>query len=110
MKTTNFDQDCLIASSYYEVLTASVGETIPIFNTNTIQSNPEPPTDTRPYPNDVNATHDNAAHQNRDNVPHQNPDIPHQNPDIPHQNPVDHDHINLPNIATIPEQQSNQMT
>ena len=89
-------QDVVFEEGQPHRTSASVGETIPIFDMNTIQSNPEPPADTRHNPNDVNATHDNAVHQNHDNVPH-------QNPDIPHQNPVNHDHINLPNIATIPE-------
>ena len=68
----------------------SVGENIPIFDTNTIKS--DPPADTRTNPSDVDAAHQSAAHHS-DNVPHQN---------VPHQNPVDHDHVTQPNIATIP--------
>ena len=57
-------QDVIFEEGQPHRTSASVGETIPIFDMNTIQSNPEPPADTRPNPNGVNATHDNATHQN----------------------------------------------
>jgi hypothetical protein len=67
---------------------ANVGKDIPIFETNTAETNTA---DARPEPVDVD---DNTTHH--DNVPHQNPD--------------NHDPINQPNIVTISEQQSTWTT